>query len=627
MAAKGETSSSKVRNREFLLEIEAKVRKWWEDEKVFSAECEKPGHKFFGKLPFDSFMENPFSLSKLEWLPDIPIDVIRFALVYVCDGAVDEAKINFLHSNAASVYNAANTAILKFNEEMSWHEEFLAADFESLRCGPPSTFADRVFANEINIALNRTKEQYEAGQFRGALDSIFELQDARDWYKISCGGTNAMNRDLVWRFMDVQTCLITPICPHYREYVWRDLLNKMDFVVNADWPVADAPDESILQSGDKYLKDLIDSMKRHVESERNKKGTALATTSLTDESQKLEALIYVNEAGDTLTFSTEALHTDFKQHGNEFNQNAKVKFGDQFLDLKLPFREKVLLQNLNFIKREIGLDKVQVLSATNPGDLAKAGSPIKLSDAESSSPGKPAILSLTCPKRDFRSFGTSKTTPLMADLSSSGSAPKHTNPLTMLSLWPKFKLPQIFSQREENYPEELSQREKYYPEKCHNNPASLYRPPSKLLFQGSFDKALDTACNQDKWLLVNMQCLDNFSSHMLNHHVWSEKAVCETISTNLIFWHEYFDTPEGDMVSRKYILDSRTIVLLIDPMTSEAMCSWKGMVNPNDFMEDLVPYLLTSPKNNCVPQEEKELLRHTSKLETSSGSTSKAKQD
>ncbi|KAL6192581.1 hypothetical protein ACLB2K_033667 [Fragaria x ananassa] len=590
MAAKGDTSSSKVRGREFLLEIEAKVRKWWEDEKVFSAECEKSGDKFFGKFPFDSFMGNPFSLSKLEWLPDIPIDVMRFALVYVCDGAVDEAKINSLHSNAASVYNAANTAILKFNEEMSWLEEFLAADFDSyLRCGPPSTFADRVFANEINIALNRTKEQYEAGQFRGALDSIFELQDARDWYKISCGGTNAMNRDLVWRFMDVQTCLITPICPHYAEYVWRDLLHKIDFVVNADWPVADAPDESILQSADKYLKDLIDSMKRQVESERNKK--------------------------------------DFKQHGNEFNQNAKVKFGDQFLDLKLPFREKVLLQNLNFIKREIGLDKVQVLSATNPGDLAKAGSPIKLSDAESSSPGKPAILSLTCPKRDFRSFGTSKTTPLMADLSSSGSAPKHTNPLTMLSLWPKFKLPQIFSQREENYPEELSQREKYYPEKCHNNPASLYRPPSKLLFQGSFDKALDTARNQDKWLLVNMQCLDNFSSHMLNHHVWSEKAVCETISTNLIFWHEYFDTPEGDMVSRKYILDSRTIVLLIDPMTSEAMCSWKGMVNPNDFMEDLVPYLLTSPKNNCVPQEEKELLRHTSKLETSSGSTSKAKQD
>ncbi|XP_004298509.1 PREDICTED: leucine--tRNA ligase, cytoplasmic-like [Fragaria vesca subsp. vesca] len=429
MAAKGDTSSSKVRGREFLLEIEAKVRKWWEDEKVFSAECEKPGHKFFGKFPFDSFMGNPFSLSKLEWLPDIPIDVMRFALVYVCDGAVDEAKINSLHSNAASVYNAANTAILKFNEEMSWHEEFLAADFDSyLRCGPPSTFADRVFANEINIALNRTKEQYEAGQFRGALDSIFELQDARDWYKISCGGTNAMNRDLVWRFMDVQTCLITPICPHYAEYVWRDLLHKIDFVVNADWPVADAPDESILQSADKYLKDLIDSMKRQVESERNKKGTALATTSLTEERQKLEALIYVNEAGDTHTLATKGLHTDSKQNGNEFKQTAKVKFGDQYLYLKLPFREKVLLQNVDFIKREIGLDKVQVLSATNPCDLAKAGSPVKMSDAESSSRGNPAALSMTCPEKDFRLFGASKTTPLLADLSSSGFAPKHTNP-------------------------------------------------------------------------------------------------------------------------------------------------------------------------------------------------------
>ncbi|KAM5566879.1 hypothetical protein ABKV19_015144 [Rosa sericea] len=594
MAAEGETSSSTVRNREFLLEIEAKVRKWWENKKVFSAECEKPGDKFFGKFPFDSFMGNPFSLSKLDqsaYLPAFPVDVMRFALAYVCDGAVDEAKINFLHSIADSVFDTATTAILKFTEEISWHEEFLAADFDScLRCGPPSTFADKVFANEINIALNRTKQQYEANQFREALDSIFELQDARNWYKSSCGGTNAMNRDLVWRFMDVQTYLITPICPHYAEYVWRDLLYKIDFVVNADWPVADAPDDSTLQSANKYMKDLIDSMKKQIESERNKKDTAPATSSLTEESQNLEALIYVNEACDTLTFATEGLHTDYRQNENELKQNEGVKFGVQALDLKLPFREvSVLLQNLEFIKREISLDKVQVLSATNPHDLAKAGSPVEMIEAESSSPGNPAILFLTRPKSDCRSFGTSKITPLMAALSSSGCAPTHTKPLTMFMSKPKFD-------DEESWGPEWTDEQRegkhvawetsdHHRSTSRDNPASLYRPPSKLLFQSSFDEALDTACNQDKWLLVNMQCVDNFSSHMLNQHIWAEEAVSEIISTNFVFWHEYFDTPEGEIVATKYNLESRTIVLLIDPMTGEAMCSWNGMVHRNDFVE------------------------------------------
>ncbi|XP_040374767.1 leucine--tRNA ligase, cytoplasmic [Rosa chinensis] len=643
MAAEGETSSSTLRDREFLLEIEAKVREWWENKKVFSAECEKPGYKFFGKFPFDSFMGNPFSLSKLDqsaYLPAFPVDVMRFALAYVCDGTVDEAKINFLHSIADSVFDTATTAILKFTEEISWHEEFLAADFDScLRCGPPSTFADKVFANEINIALNRTKQQYEADQFRESLDSIFELQYARNWYKSSCGGTNAMNRDLVWRFMDVQTCLITPICPHYAEYVWRDLLYKIDFVVNADWPVADAPDDSTLQSANKYLKDLIDSMKKQTEMERNKKGTAPATSSLIEESQNLEALIYVNEACDTLTFATEGLHTDYGQNEDELKQNEGVKFGAQALDLKLPFREiRVLLQNLDFIKREVGLDKVQVLSATNPEDLAKAGSPVKIIEAESSSPGNPAILFLTCPKSDCGSFGTSKTTPIMAALSSSGCARTHINPLTKFMSKPKCndeksRGPEwTDEQREEKHLAwETSDHHdtSTIDEKSRDNPASLYLPPSKLLFQSTFDEALDTACNQDKWLLVNMQCVDNFSSHMLNQHIWAEEAVSEIISTNFIFWHEYFDTPEGKMVARKYWLDSRTIVLLIDPMTGEAMCSWNGMVHRNDFVEDLVPYLERSPKNNFVTkEEEKELLALAASMEsmeseTGSGSTSK----
>jgi hypothetical protein len=93
---------------------------------------------------------------------------------------------------------------------------------------------------------------------------------------------------------------------------------------------------------------------------------------LTEEDQNLEILIYVNEACDTLASATDwcvcdALLIDYRQTENELKKDGEAKIGVQPLDLKLPFREiRVLLQNLDFIKREIGLENVQVLSSTNP---------------------------------------------------------------------------------------------------------------------------------------------------------------------------------------------------------------------------------------------------------------------
>lgn len=75
----------------------------------------------------------------------------------------------------------------------------------------PSCFADRVFSNEINIAVNRTQQNYQACMFGQALrSSTSQLRDARDCYGKSCGN-QVMNHDLLWRFVDVQTRLIAAI--------------------------------------------------------------------------------------------------------------------------------------------------------------------------------------------------------------------------------------------------------------------------------------------------------------------------------------------------------------------------------------------------------------------------------
>lgn len=133
-----------------------------------------------------------------------------------------------------------------------------------------------------------------------------------------------------------------------------------------------------------------------------------------------------------------------------------------------------------------------------------------------------------------------------------------------------------------------------------DNLASLYRPPFAIMLQGPFEKAKDAAKAQNRWLLVNLQSTREFSSHMLNRDTWANEAVAQTIISNFIFWQVYDDTEEGSKVCTYYKLDSSPIVLVIDPITGQKMRSWRGMVQPETLLEDLIPFLDGSPKDHHI---------------------------
>ncbi|EXB62441.1 Leucine--tRNA ligase [Morus notabilis] len=358
-------------------------------------------------------------------IEEFSADATRFSLADAGDG-VDDA--NF-------VFETANAAILRLTKELAWMEEVLAAD-SSLRSGHPSTYADRVFANEINIAVTTTEQNYHNFMFREALKTgFYDLQAARDEYRFSCGA-GGMNRDLVWRFMDVQTRLITPICPHYAEYVWREHLKKEGFVVNAGWPVAEVPDLT-LKKGNKYLQDSIVLMRKLLQKQTlgSKKGNkkAAPVTTTTEDNKLVVGLIYVNEQfngwkaeclemlrsrfdNSTRTFTSsddgeilEAIQNSSVRPNDNFKMTQKlcmpfmrfkkdeaIALGIEALDLRLPFGEmEVLEENLDLIKRQIGLEEVEVLSITDPDALAKAGSLVRLIQLNPPSPGNPTAIFLS----------------------------------------------------------------------------------------------------------------------------------------------------------------------------------------------------------------------------------------
>lgn len=352
-------------------------------------------------------------------IQEFSADATRFSLADAGDG-MDDANFAF---------ETANAAILRLTKEISWMQEVIEGE-SSFRKGPSSTYADRVFANEINIEVKMTEKNYSEFMFREALKTgFYDLQAARDEYRFSCG-MGGMNRDLLWRFMDVQTRLMTPICPHFAEYVWKELLRNEGFVVKAGWPEADTPDLT-LKLANKYLQDSIVSMRKLLQKQVSGPKRADKSISSSAENRPTVGLIYVAEQYDgwkaeclkilqskfnteTSSFAPdqeilEALQqSEIGQEGNfketqklcmpflRFKKDEAIAVGVQALDLKLPFGEvEVLEENLELIKRQLGLEEVEVLSAADPEAIQKAGQYASLLNQNPPSPGNPTAIFLS----------------------------------------------------------------------------------------------------------------------------------------------------------------------------------------------------------------------------------------
>ena len=352
-------------------------------------------------------------------IQEFSADATRFSLADAGDG-MDDANFAF---------ETANAAILRLTKEISWMQEVIEGE-SSFRKGPSSTYADRVFANEINIEVKMTEKNYSEFMFREALKTgFYDLQAARDEYRFSCG-MGGMNRDLLWRFMDVQTRLMTPICPHFAEYVWKELLRNEGFVVKAGWPEADTPDLT-LKLANKCLQDSIVSMRKLLQKQVSGPKRADKSISSSAENRPTVGLIYVAEQYDgwkaeclkilqskfnteTSSFAPdqeilEALQqSEIGQEGNfketqklcmpflRFKKDEAIAVGVQALDLKLPFGEvEVLEENLELIKRQLGLEEVEVLSAADPEAIQKAGQYASLLNQNPPSPGNPTAIFLS----------------------------------------------------------------------------------------------------------------------------------------------------------------------------------------------------------------------------------------
>ncbi|XP_060079385.1 UBX domain-containing protein 7-like [Ylistrum balloti] len=122
----------------------------------------------------------------------------------------------------------------------------------------------------------------------------------------------------------------------------------------------------------------------------------------------------------------------------------------------------------------------------------------------------------------------------------------------------------------------------------------LFRPPIDVMFKGSFANAREHGKTCQKWLMVNIQNVQEFACQALNRDVWSNSSVKSIIKSKFIFWQVYHDSEEGGKYTQFYKVNNWPYVSIIDPRTGENMVTWDKL-DPIIFCELANEFLAENP--------------------------------
>ncbi|XP_027462344.1 leucine--tRNA ligase, cytoplasmic isoform X1 [Zalophus californianus] len=368
------------------------VAVWPEQSDKWPAAVRANGHLLLNSEKMSKSTGNFLTLTQA--IDKFSADGMRLALADAGD-TVEDA--NFVEA-------MADAGILRLYTWLEWVKE-MVANWDSLRSGPASTFNDRVFASEMNAGIIKTDQNYEKMMFKEALKTgFFEFQAAKDKYRELA--IEGMHRDLVFRFIEVQTLLLAPFCPHLCEHIWT-LLGKPDSIMSASWPLAGPVDEALIRSSQYLMEvahDLRLRLKNYMMPAKGKK------TDKQPPQKPSHCTIYVAKNYPSWQHTTlSLLHNHFEANSGKLPDNKVIaselgnlpelkkymkkvmpfvamikenleKMGPRVLDLQLEFDEQaVLMENIVYLTNSLELEHIEVKFASEAEDKVR----------EDCCPGKP----------------------------------------------------------------------------------------------------------------------------------------------------------------------------------------------------------------------------------------------
>lgn len=340
-------------------------------------------------------------------------DAVRVALADSGDGMEDA---NFEEATA-------NAAILRLYTLDQWMQEVLT-NIDSYRKGEKN-FHDKAFENEINDLIRRCNTSYKETNYKEALRSgFYEFMGARDWYRevtVDVG----MHGDLLRRWIEVQTLLLSPIAPHITDHIWQDLLGKKTTIQNARFPEPSFTQDSVLTNALGYLRGLARDIhvaeSQQIKKQKKGKGVAFdphkpralsvyVSANHPEWQQKYVDLVrqHYDEASNTVddkSMMPQIPKGPEMKKAMLFVQTFKKQLlgrsehrsSQEIFDRKLGFDEYVILQaSLPYLKNTAGVTSVSLIRVQNAeSGITQEGKTVDVSGntfAAAAEPGQPAFL-------------------------------------------------------------------------------------------------------------------------------------------------------------------------------------------------------------------------------------------
>lgn len=274
--------------------------------------------------------------------------------------------------DANFVEKMADAGILRLYTFIEWVKEVISTE-NTYRKTTPDTFNDKVFISEMNLKIRETGDNYNKMLYKEALRTgFFELQTARDKY-LQLSALDGVNWNLIMQYIELQTILIGPICPHVAEHV-RGIIGK-NSILDARWPEVGPIDELIINSS-QYIMDAAHSfrimLKSHCTPKKSGKGKGDAAPIV----KPTSATIWVAKTFPTwqaivLTTMKELLNSDTKTlpenkiiAGELGKKNELKKYMKRVMPFVQMTREKLDTFGISAFNLTLAFDEMNVLNGS-----------------------------------------------------------------------------------------------------------------------------------------------------------------------------------------------------------------------------------------------------------------------
>ncbi|OAF70572.1 hypothetical protein A3Q56_01619 [Intoshia linei] len=142
--------------------------------------------------------------------------------------------------------DGGNAALLKLYNFVDWvkcHVGYINAHKNiNLKVINKMQYIDEVFLAQIKSLVISTYENYNKMNFRDAvICGFFEFQKIKDKYieiksvNVSIGNMTPVTLELLSKFTLIQIIILSPICPHVCEHLWRQL-GQSESILHSRWP-------------------------------------------------------------------------------------------------------------------------------------------------------------------------------------------------------------------------------------------------------------------------------------------------------------------------------------------------------------------------------------------------------